>query len=127
MKFFSSRNKRQILEKILHPEMINQIQSIIPLHENIVINAALLFPMGLWKLCDAVIVVHASLFQQITRAKKRNGLSIIQILKRIFSQIKILANKNKKKVDIYRVDNRSDEIAAAAHIERILQKLFSEN
>ena len=52
----------------------------------LVINAALLFYMELDTLCDAVLLVRAPLWRRIQRARRRDDLSIIQIMHRLWTQ-----------------------------------------
>ncbi|MBN1523249.1 MAG: dephospho-CoA kinase [Spirochaetales bacterium] len=123
---FADKKKRQALERLLHPEMTELIKQQILLYKNAVINAALLFPMKLDSLCDAVIIVRSPLIQRIFRAKKRDRLDFCEIIKRFLSQLKILSNKTTGNVDIYNVDNRFDEIACAVQLENIMKNLSSD-
>ena len=61
-KAFSSRKKTQMLNKITHPYIVNEIKKIISAlsssgAEPIVIDAALLFESGLNLICDKIIAV----------------------------------------------------------------------
>ncbi|MFO8041813.1 MAG: dephospho-CoA kinase [Alkalispirochaeta sp.] len=52
----------------------------------LVINAALLFYMELDSLCDAVLLVRAPLWQRFQRARRRDDLSLRQIVHRLWTQ-----------------------------------------
>lgn len=52
----------------------------------LVINAALLFYMELDTLCDAVLLVRAPLWQRFQRARRRDDLSLRQIMHRLWTQ-----------------------------------------
>ena len=69
------------------------------------INAALLFPAGMHRLCSKVIWIYAPLCTRIRRAHRRDRLSYGQILKRIWSQRKLSPQPWLQDVDIESIGN----------------------
>ncbi len=71
----------------------------------LVINAALLFPMGLDRLCDAIILVTAPLFRRVQRARRRDDHSFRHILRRLWSQRGLNAQAYRSPADTITVEN----------------------
>ncbi|MBN2553578.1 MAG: dephospho-CoA kinase [Spirochaetales bacterium] len=102
------RDPRELreLETIVHPPMIAEVEaSLKRLSGPVVINAAVLFRMGLQRLCQAVVCVRAPLIQRLKRARSRDGASLIRMIRRLRSQRGICPKYNENGVDIYYVDN----------------------
>jgi len=90
--------------------MVEKIKKIIKESNNdkICINAALLFEMGLYKLCDKIIVVKSNLINIIKRAKIRDKNSIIRVIKILLSQkVLSLAKINSINTEIRYINNDS--------------------
>jgi len=118
---FGNRRNRAVLESILHPAMVKEVKEIIDKSGgNIVINAAILFRMGLHQLCDFVICVNAPFIIRLIRALKRDKLPIFRALKRLFDQRRICPKSSRYQVDIYNVRNSGNITAAGKKIKRIL-------
>ncbi|MFW5826647.1 MAG: dephospho-CoA kinase [Alkalispirochaeta sp.] len=99
---FADRDQLHRLERIVHPWMRERVRRDIeewrgssssdgsggdgPGERGLVINAALLFSMELDTLCDAVLLVRAPLWQRFQRARRRDDLSLPQILRRLWTQ-----------------------------------------
>ena len=104
---FRNKSKLEMLESIVHPPMKEKVENIVKKsRQNIVINAALLFPMGLHRFCDVVLCVKAPLLSRIKRAVRRDGVSVFQALERIYRQRGICFNPSRDRVDTYSVWNR---------------------
>lgn len=121
---FSDRRALVRLESIVHPVMRAEVVRFIDTHrgKDIVINAAVLFKMRLEELCDLVVVVEAPLFARIRRARKRDNLSLLQILRRFSSQRKMRLQSEAEDVDIYTVYNDGDRAALERRVSVILEK-----
>jgi dephospho-CoA kinase len=103
---FRNARARRDLEKILHTDMVALAEEQLKaLTGPVVINAAILFTLGLERLCDLVICVRAPLFKRLARAKRRDGSSIVRAWRRICSQRRICPKSNGFQVDIYYVKN----------------------
>jgi len=66
---FGSADARRRLDAIVHPVMVSSVRNLVETGPSeIVIDAALLYPMGLDKLCDLVLWVHAPVLLRLYRA-----------------------------------------------------------
>ncbi len=85
---FSDKRVLDRFNRLIHPEIIRQIKLQVKSagEEVVVLDAPLLMEKNLDRLADAVVVVKASLINQIKRIKKRSGLSKSEITARISSQ-----------------------------------------
>ncbi len=73
---FASADALQRLEQIVHPRMVAAVHSRIMSTDpeaRIIVNAALLFHMGLHTLCDHVVVVRAWFPVRLVRSLRRDG------------------------------------------------------
>lgn len=87
---FQSRKKLELLNNLLHPAMVSEVKKII--NENkyqkmIVIDAALLFQMGLDKLCQKIFIIKTNFFISLIRSIKREGLNLYRFLRILHSQV----------------------------------------
>jgi dephospho-CoA kinase len=108
---FNDNKKLKLLNSIVHPVMIEKVKNEIKINQkrNILINAALLFEMGLSPLCSLILVIKAPILRILIRALNRNNLSLFQVLKILLCQkVLQLAKKNEKKADIFYVYNNKD-------------------
>jgi dephospho-CoA kinase len=78
--------------------------------------------MGLDRLCGAVLCVRAPWWVRLERARRRDGLSLLQGLRRIASQRGIYPKLPGPGVDIYYVDNSGDETALRERVLRLLRE-----
>jgi dephospho-CoA kinase len=105
-KVFRRRRDLLALETIIHPPMVREVQKRLQqISGPVVINAAILFRMGLDRLCTAVICVRAPLCPRLKRARRRDGISRLEALRRMRTQRGICPKLNRNGVDIYYVDN----------------------
>ena len=95
---FRHSAKRRRLERIIHPRVAREqmrrtrAAAMHDIHAVVVYDVPLLFEAGIENRVDKTIVVTADRETQIARLKKRNGLTRIEALRRIKSQMP-LANK----------------------------------
>lgn len=122
---FADRKSLRRLEAIVHPEMRSEVAETVGAMqrqgESVCINAALLFPMGLDTLCNAVVIVKAPLLARYRRARRRDGLSPLRIVQRFLAQRLIFAKKNAQNVDMYTVRNSSDKKALQRQVEECIK------
>ncbi len=103
---FARRAALRRLESIVHPPMVERVRAQLAREEGrVAINAAVLFRMGLDRLCDLVLCVRAPLRARLARARARDGLGDWQALRRLAAQRGICPKLNAPGVDIYYVDN----------------------
>ena len=119
---FRSPKMLEELERIVHPGMVARVREIVEKkQERVVINAAVLFKMGLHKLCDVVICVTAPIITRMRRAIARDSLSFRQALQRIWPQRGICPKTNSEDVDIYFVRNSGNKDRLKAEVKSFLQ------
>lgn len=121
---FKDKEALRDLEAIVHPWMVDKIKTLVKQSRDkgpVVINAALLFKMGLHELCDFIFWVDASFFSRIKRARKRDHLSFLQIIRRIFTQLKLTAQHSFLDVDMYKVRNSGGPENLEKQVEAVLK------
>lgn len=131
---FADPQELRALEAIVHPEMKQRVKDIIASGPDssgngsgkksglrkICINAALLFYMDLHRECDGVILVTAPLVLRFIRAKKRDHLSALHILRRFAEQRTLFPKHLRKDVDMYTVRNCGSRMRLKKRLEKQL-------
>ena len=90
---FRNRTKRRQLERIIHPRVAREQQRLVRRiakskpHAVVIYEVPLLFEAGVDKRVNEIIVVTANRNIQIARLKKRNGLSRVEAIRRIRTQM----------------------------------------
>jgi dephospho-CoA kinase len=89
---FADDKRKMKLNAIVHPHLLKRMEKEITSAKKegwktILVDAALIYEMGLEDRFDKVIVVYSELKHRIARLKKRDGLSDQEILNRIQSQM----------------------------------------
>lgn len=100
---FSNKELLKKQENIVYPYVCKKTHEFIELNEgkNIIINATLLFKTPeLLSLCDHVVFVKANFFKRLMRARKRDSLSFMQIIKRFYAQRNLFSQYKKTKIKI---------------------------
>ena len=101
---FADATERKKLEEITHPYIIKTIKDIIKKEENnykIVLEAPLLYEVGLEELVKEVWVISASVTNQIKRLQNRDGLNRREAIKRIDSQLPLAEKEKRADLVIY--------------------------
>jgi dephospho-CoA kinase len=122
---FNDYEKKLKLEKIIHARIIaaiNVIASKKIKKYDVVINAPLLFEVGLDRICDKIVVIYAAPEVQRARLKSRDGLTDEQIDKRIKSQMPL---DQKMKMADFVLDNSSTKTALKKNIASLYKTLKS--
>ncbi|MCK4859386.1 MAG: dephospho-CoA kinase [Candidatus Omnitrophica bacterium] len=121
---FKDNKKIKELEKILHPLVIKEIKKRFAVSEKriLVLDAPLLLETGLNKIVDKVVVVIASLKEQVSRAQKK-GFSRREILQRIDYQI---ALSEKIKQADFVVDNNKEIKKTKEQVKKIWRIICNE-
>ncbi len=103
---FGDRKKLRDLEDIVHPLMVERVKDLVS-DDSVphLINAALLFPMGLDALCRRILIVRAPLCRRIRRALARDRLGLPGTLRRIWIQRKLIPQSSLLPADIVTVEN----------------------
>lgn len=128
---FGDKNQLLRLERIVHPWMRDRVRAETEafratvergdegIPTGLVINAALLFHMGLDAFCDRVIMVQAPLLTRLIRARRRDKYSWKRIIDRLRTQSEIDAQAHASAADIIRVKNGKRPSDLFAQLESI--------
>ena len=86
---FADPKKRKVLEKIVHPCVVQGLKDFVRRHPKgiIALDIPLLFESRLQGLVDKTIVIYSTRAQQIARLRWRSGLSRPQALARLRAQM----------------------------------------
>ncbi len=114
------------LEALVHPGMkALTAERVKAAGGNVLINAAILFKMGLDGICDAVVYVTSPAVIRVFRAARRDQIPLSAAFRRVFSQQGIRPKSFGGPVDIYTIANggtmRSLERSAEAVVQRIMR------
>ena len=102
-RLFGHRRIQRAVNAIVHPHVLREIRRRIRVREHarrraVVVEAALIYEARLDKFLDLVIVVDANQNRSIVRIRRRDGLSVADVRRRMASQ---WSNKRKRdKADI---------------------------
>ena len=121
-KVFGKPKELAALEEIIHPEVNRKTLEWLETRKDktCFINAALLHRSSASEALDAVILVEAPLLVRLRRAKKRDNLPWISLVKRFWSQRHFCYQFFGKKTDTYIVRNPSGCTNLDDHINEIL-------
>lgn len=88
---FASKECREQLNLIIHPEVVKEMRKVLADHfeETIFMEVPLLFEVGLEKLFDKTLVVRCSEILQVERVMKRDGVSREQAQNSVSSQMSV--------------------------------------
>lgn len=122
---FNDHNKKQQLEAIIHPYVIDVMKKAIDecQDELIFLDIPLLFEVHLEYLCDKIIVVYVDEKTQLKRLMNRNHISQDEAMHLIKQQISI---EDKKTMGDYIIDNSENFEDLYQNIERVLTVLKDE-
>ncbi len=108
---FPNKKAMKKLEAIIHPAMVSRVKKKIKeINSNTVINAAILFKMGLDRLCNAVFCIKTPFFKRFSRALQRDSLTVGETLQRLLSQNKLCPKSKHRDVDIYYIRNHKSNM-----------------
>jgi dephospho-CoA kinase len=121
---FADPEKLSLLESMVHPPMIERVKSLIQsAHGDVVVNAAILYKMGLDSLCQAVFRVTAPIALRVARAMRRDGIGFKDAILRVSAQRGIRPKSGASQVDTYYIRNwgtiRSLERSVQTAMERV--------
>ncbi len=122
---FHDRGKLQALNRLIHPEVIREIQHRISLWRRkkdipLVVEAALLIESGLHTQMDRVVVVKAGRVLQLKRARERKSFTPKDILRRIKMQLPL---KKQLQYADFIIDNRGSLRDTRKQVEDLWHEL----
>lgn len=122
---FYDKEKKQQLEAIIHPYVIDEMKKEIAqcYDDFIFLDIPLLFEVHLEYLCDKIIVVYIDKNTQLQRLIHRNQISTNEAMHLINQQISI---EDKKEMGDYIIDNTQNFEDLYQNIERVLKVLKDE-
>jgi dephospho-CoA kinase len=123
---FSDRKLLRKLNRIVHPEVIREMRKLTLRAKNnlIVFDAPLLLEAGLKKNVDFLVVVKASLANQIKRAALSMGLKRQEILKRVKAQLPMA--KKIRQADFV-IDNNGTKKETLRQVREIMKRIQGGN
>jgi dephospho-CoA kinase len=118
---FSNNDLREALNKIIHPAVSEKFKEFIDKHKNktIVKETALLFEANLNKQVDKVILVTCDEELRIKRVMKRDGLSYLEVQKKMKAQMP--EQEKEKRADF--IIHNNDEEFLITQVLAILKKI----
>jgi len=121
---FEDARKRLLLENLLHPRMVEMTRESLTDYTggDVVIDGALLFYMGVDRLCDIAFWVTAPPLVRFFRAVKRDKLPVVSLLKRFRAQKDLTPQPSSNAVDIYYIRNTGSPSALKERLDRILPR-----
>ena len=103
---------RRALGELIYPALTEKVFSIIEnckrkdIFKGMVLNAAVLFktPQLLYE-CKMILFVNSNFIKRFFRAKKRDKIKSMQILKRFYSQLFLKRNYKKTGIPVFNIHN----------------------
>jgi dephospho-CoA kinase len=127
-KVFGVPEELAALEGIVHPPVNCIVDEWVAANtaagKHSVINAALLHRAAAFDRLDRIILVKASLFTRILRARRRDGLSLPVIIKRFASQKNFYSQYLASNAEIYIVENPGQSGSRDLKLERRIDKIL---
>ncbi len=122
---FHDQTKKQRLEDIIHPYVIDCLKTGIQECQDslIFLDIPLLYEAHLEYLCDKIIVVYVDEDTQCRRLMNRNHIDEKQARHLMSQQISI---EKKKEIADYVIDNRGYQEELYQNIERVLKEIHNE-
>ena len=124
---FADPEKLARLESIVHPPMVEMTATrIAELRDSpapppgVVVNAAVMFRMGIDRLCDTILYVHASFVTRVRRARLRDNATLGQVIRRLRSQRDVDPQYSSSDADIHSVRNDGDREQLQSRVRRLL-------
>jgi len=123
---FSDPEKLKILNDIVHPRTIKEVQRRLNCLADMgcsvaIVCAALLLETGLWQQMDGNIVVTADEELRIQRVMKRSGMTRDEVVSRMKNQASEKARLN---IATYVIDNNGDFLNLKKEVARVALSLF---
>ena len=100
---FKSPAALRKLEKATHPSILREMEKLVAALEGVVVvDVPLLFEKKLEKHFDATVLISSNPAAQLRRVRKRDGLSPVEVRRRMKAQLSLAA---KRRLADYTIDN----------------------
>jgi len=125
---FADAGKRRVLEGILHPLILDEIDRRVEELERddpeglVIVEAALILELGRQAEFDTLVVVWADEEQQRRRMIRRDNLSVEEANRRLDAQMPLSEKRARAR---FVVDNSGDQSAGRAAAERVYGELLT--
>lgn len=119
---FADKVLLALQESIVFPEVDRKIIEFIDRNsgKDLVVNATVLHKISSVRKCDAVVFIDAPILTRLSRARKRDGISVLNILQRFWSQRNLFSKYKKSNADTFKVNNTGDLCALE---EKLMKKI----
>jgi len=123
---FADARKRRVLEGILHPLILDEIDRRVDELERgdpggvVIVEAALILELGRQAEFDTLVVVWADEEQQRRRMIQRDSLSVEEAGRRLDAQMSLAEKRGRAQ---FVIDNSRDQAACRADAERVYGEL----
>ncbi|MFY9398853.1 MAG: dephospho-CoA kinase [Desulfomonilia bacterium] len=130
---FGDHRQKEILNRIVHPEVFREIESRIRKIEAearrkvVICDVPLLIETGMYRSFEQVVLVYVPKRVQIARLEARDGISRRQALMKIRSQMPIEEKKAYATLVIDNSGSREETEKKAAEVYRFLEERSGEN
>jgi dephospho-CoA kinase len=125
---FADGGKRKRLEAIVHPAMVERVAEMAAAaapdangDQKVVVDAALLFYMGLHRMCDRILFIEAPSLIRYFRGRSRDGISWKGFRQRNRSQMHIVSQAKSEGADIHSVSNWLCRQALFRSVDAVVQ------
>ena len=125
-KVFGKEDELAALQAIVHPEANRLTMEWVAAQNggNCVVNAAVLHKSAAFDQLDCVILVSAPWFVRLVRAKRRDRLPWVSLIRRFSSQHQFHSQYSSGNADIYKVGNSG--IAGSKWVERRIDTILTD-
>lgn len=122
---FQDKNKQQILNNIIHPLVINEVESLLSKtnEEYVFVDVPLLFESEMEEMMDIVIVITVCRNAQLERLMRRDHITKEYALKKIDMQMPL---SDKIKLADYVIDNNDSIEDSLNQLEIIIRRVKNE-
>jgi len=123
---FADAGKRRVLEGILHPLILDEVDRRIEElersdpHGLVIVEAALILELGRQAEFDTLVVVWAEEEQQRRRTIRRDKLSVEEVDRRLDAQLPLTEKRDRAQ---FVIDNSGSQAACRADAERVYGEL----
>lgn len=123
---FADKKLLALQESLVLPEVDKRLCEFIDSNseKNVILNATVLYKIPCVKKCDLIIFIDAPILLRLKRARKRDGISILQILQRFWFQRNLFSKYKKSNADTYRIENSKNLKNLEEKLEKLMRHFY---